>query len=986
MNSPLLQVRACAVSSCVAILLSACGGGGGGGGGNPPPPPPVDTTAPDTTISAAPAALTNASSASFTFTSSEAGAIFESRVDGAAFAVVTSPQTVTNVAHGSHTFEVRARDAAGNTDASPASRTWVVDTVPPDTDFTATPANIALTEPHVFSAIAPGEANATFEMSVDNAAYNTVVFPTQLTALSNGAHNVRVRAFDAAGNADQTPAQFDWTVNVLPPDTTVTSQPPALTNNTSASFAFTATLAGSTFEYRLDGGAYIVATSPVQLSALDEGPHTFEVRSRFGNLVDATPASFTWRVDVTAPTAAIEFPTPLSYTDAATLTVRGTASDANSLASVRVNGVLASTATAFNTWRVAVPILPGNNTLTVSVADSAGNTTAAAATVSVANRGPMLLLPGGVDFDPASHRVIVTDVETHRVLGYNVSTGIGQLITDFTTSTTSSALGDVVVDSPNNRALVLDWGQDAIVAVDLLSGARSVLSQSTGSGPTSLSLGFGLAHDPAGNRLFVTVRGADAVIAVNLANGVRTVVSSPTVGTGTSFGNPLGIVYDAGAARLLVADAPFSTPAIYSVNIANGNRVVLSASPGTGTGPAMPGPTSLELDVNGNRLYVLDTSSSTLLGIDLATGNRTLFGGSATGSGSTLVAAPGLARNPANGNLFSAQRNGEILEISPLTLVRLRIVEATVGAGARVEHPFAVRAEQTSGAISSLLFAEPDAQRVVRLNLATGQRTTISGSGVGSGPALGRIIDFVPDTRAPANGGALFGLLSSPGNALVSIDIATGNRTSLTALAAATQPRNLKLDATGNRVLYTNVDFNGSTGGLYAIQLPGFAQSAVSSSIVGSGTAFTGPGNFVLEPEINPTRALLVDINPSRWLQVDLASGARAIFTSSSGNPSLPLIGPLHFDGVNSQVYGLNLYPPHLFVTSVTPGGGAFGRGLISGQVSSSMGIIGGGPLVDFGAGLFVDTTRNVAYVSESTAGAIMAIDLASGDRVVIGR
>ena len=65
MNSQLLRVRACAISSCVVILLSACGGGG-----RKKPPPVVDTTAPDTTISAAPAALSNSNSASFTFTSS----------------------------------------------------------------------------------------------------------------------------------------------------------------------------------------------------------------------------------------------------------------------------------------------------------------------------------------------------------------------------------------------------------------------------------------------------------------------------------------------------------------------------------------------------------------------------------------------------------------------------------------------------------------------------------------------------------------------------------------------------------------------------------------------------------------------------------------------------------------------------------------------------------------------------------------------------
>ena len=727
-------------------------------------PPPADTTAPDTTISTAPTSLTNSTSASFTFTSSEANSTFESRVDGAAFATATSPQALTNVTDGSHTFEVRARDAAGNTDATPASRTWVVDTAPPDTQLTTTPNTTMTTQPATFSAIAPGEANATFEVRVDNEAFVPATFPVSVLGLANGSHTFQARATDAAGNVDATPASFTWTLAAPPPpnapDTTISGGPAALTNSTTASFTLGATVAGATFEYNLDNTGWLATTTPLQLTAVTEGSHSVLVRATAGGLTDVSPATATWRVDRTPPTGAIQFPTPVSYTDAATLTVRGTASDSNALQSVSVNGVLASTATAFNTWRVTVPIAPGNNTLTVSVTDAAGNTTSSAATASVANRGPMLLWSAGADYDPTGNRIIVTDTEVHRLMAYSATTGLGELIADFSLSSTTTALAELVVDPANNRALVLDWGQDALIAVNLADGdIRSTLSQGTGTGPTRLTLGFGLAHDPAGNRAFATVRGSNAIIAINLANGVRTIVSSPTVGTGTAFGNPLGIVYDAVASRLLVADAPGSGAAIYSVDIATGNRVVLSQSPGTGSGPAMPGPTSLKLDAANNRLYVLDTSANSVLRIDLATGNRTLIGNSATGSGPAINSRPGLALRASNGHLFATQIDGDILEIDPGTLVRSAVVSARVGPGLRIEHPQTVLAEQTAGAVTSLLFGEPDAQRIMRVDLATSARTVVSGGGTGSGPALGRIVDFVLDTRAPANGDSLFGLL-----------------------------------------------------------------------------------------------------------------------------------------------------------------------------------------------------------------------------------
>lgn len=106
----------------------------GSAGGSPPP------TAPETTITSAPAATTSSSSASFSFASSISGSSFECALDGAAFAVCTSPQSYSSLADGSHTFQVRAT-AAGVTDPTPAGDVWVVDTTPPTVLSTVPVAN-----------------------------------------------------------------------------------------------------------------------------------------------------------------------------------------------------------------------------------------------------------------------------------------------------------------------------------------------------------------------------------------------------------------------------------------------------------------------------------------------------------------------------------------------------------------------------------------------------------------------------------------------------------------------------------------------------------------------------------------------------------------------------------------------------------------------------------------------------------------------------
>ena len=91
----------------------------------------VDTTPPTTRITASPNASTTSRRATFEFTGSDditpkAQLTFQCRLDGSAYSTCTSPRIYTGLQVGDHVFTVRARDAAGNRDASPAKYSWTV--------------------------------------------------------------------------------------------------------------------------------------------------------------------------------------------------------------------------------------------------------------------------------------------------------------------------------------------------------------------------------------------------------------------------------------------------------------------------------------------------------------------------------------------------------------------------------------------------------------------------------------------------------------------------------------------------------------------------------------------------------------------------------------------------------------------------------------------------------------------------------------------
>jgi hypothetical protein len=326
----------------------------------------VDNAAPDTSITGGPAdgSLSNVANPSFTFTGTEPGS-FQCSVDAGAFAPCTSPASTGALADGSRTFRVRAVDAAGNPDATPAQRTWTVDTTAPTigasgvtpvdgatnvalaTDAVAVfseamdPATITTSTAFLTPATTASVSYDTIAKTVTIHAASGLAFGTTYTVTVKGG---AAGAKDAAGNplaADRT-----WSFATIaapdttPPDTAITSQPANPTNANSASFSFTSTEAGSTFQCKLDAGAWGTCGSPKSYNNVGSGTHTFNVRAIDAAAnTDPTPATYQWVIDRVAPTVSSVSPAAGATGVSLTTTVTAVFSEAMDPATITTSTV-----------------------------------------------------------------------------------------------------------------------------------------------------------------------------------------------------------------------------------------------------------------------------------------------------------------------------------------------------------------------------------------------------------------------------------------------------------------------------------------------------------------------------------------------------------------------------------------------------------------------------------------------------------------------
>jgi hypothetical protein len=183
-------------------------------------------------------------------------------------------------------------------------------------------------------------------------------------------------------------------------------------------------------------------------------------------------------------------------------------------------------------------------------------------------------------------------------------------------------------------------------------------------------------------------------------------------------------------------------------------------------------------------------------------------------------------------------------------------------------------------------------------------------------------------------------------------------------------------------VLFTRSDSGGATNWVSAISLANGALSVVSGPS-NSGPSLSVPSHVVLEPAANPVRALVSDFYNAQVLAVDLPSGDRSTFDSPGTGSGLTWtrVGPMNIDTVRGRIYMHHTdYPSNLFSRPLAGGE----RVLVSGANPLGLAVRGSGPPFYYVQAMDVDFATDVGYASSTNNGSIIAVDLVSGDRVII--
>jgi hypothetical protein len=578
-----------------------------------------------------------------------------------------------------------------------------------------------------------------------------------------------------------------------------------------------------------------------------------------------------------SPLLALDFP-PAGLTTAADITVRGRVSDPDGDAvSVQVGGVSAPIA-ADGSFQLRVPLELGDNALGVSALDARGASAQGSAgpvqRIAHAFADAVALRPW-----PGQNALLALEGSDLSLVRIDLTSLGRSVLSQGTASAASDA--DFVLEPGRNRALVTDPAAGAVLAVDLVSGTRTVLSSANvGSGPTMAPQRIAL--DPMRDRAIVADASTWTLLAIDLVTGNRTALG----GTGPSFSTLTGLALSASGDRIFAVD--LGTAMLVQVDPITGNRTELSGD-SVGIGPAVSDPGYAVLASDETALFVSGSgpagSGPVIFRIDLTTGTRSLL--------ATLALGPDMPSNAVRSVPFVLEDDARALVLDPNgTLLRVSlspaltvstVADEVFGAGP-LFMAHGVAYDETEDRL--LLSSIDTSSSLYAVDPVTGDRSVLSDGTRGTGPALSGPTTIVWDEARSR-------VLVLDQASILSVDPVTGDRTLLSGAAAGTGPplddaSSFTLDVVSDRIV---VAMNGATTGLVSVDPTTGDRTVLSSASLG-----TGPiaGLRAVTRDCHRNRLLAVASN--MLLAVDRATGNRSELSGGTVGSGPPLVEARHVE------------------------------------------------------------------------------------------
>jgi hypothetical protein len=258
----------------------------------------VDSLAPAVTITAGPDDPTSQVQAQFEFVVDDPTADVKCSLNGSTYLLCTTGEGL-EAKEGQNNFRVQATDPYGNIGYSRLYE-WYLDSVGPAITITSGPENPSTTKESIFE-FTTNDPTATYSCILNDREAVACETGDQFVA-EEGENSFYIIGRDQLGNEGRSD-NYDWFVDTEAPTVTITSGPNELTNHPVAVFEFQSPSdPEATFECKLNDGDSEACETGDEFETSLEGENTFTVVAidPYGNR-SAPSAPYSWTLDRTAP-------------------------------------------------------------------------------------------------------------------------------------------------------------------------------------------------------------------------------------------------------------------------------------------------------------------------------------------------------------------------------------------------------------------------------------------------------------------------------------------------------------------------------------------------------------------------------------------------------------------------------------------------------------------------------------------------------------